>query len=208
MAADILLDTATDQFGRLGFEGASTRAIASASGTAMSAITYHFGGKKGLYLAVAKHIASQIAERQAPLLEATESRFAADPGAVAEILADFMAGFGWMMIAPESERWARFIIREQQEPSEAFELLYHGVMEQILALIVRLATAARPDLSLPDVRAIAVQLMGQALVLRSGRASVCRIMEVDGLDGAVVEVLIARLKANVRAILLPEGQKR
>ncbi len=44
MVSAMLLDTAIDQFGRLGFEGASTRDIARASGTAMSSITYHFGG--------------------------------------------------------------------------------------------------------------------------------------------------------------------
>ena len=65
-----LLESAIDHFGRCGFEGASTRAIAGDCGTAMSSITYHFGGKEGLYLAVADHIAAQIAEEQAPVLAA------------------------------------------------------------------------------------------------------------------------------------------
>ena len=60
MVSTTLLDTAIDQFGRYGFDGASTREIARASGTAMSSITYHFGGKQGLYLAAAEHIAAAI----------------------------------------------------------------------------------------------------------------------------------------------------
>jgi uncharacterized protein (TIGR02217 family) len=47
-----LLDVAIDHFGRLGLEGASTRAIARDAETLMSSITYHFGGKEGLYLGV------------------------------------------------------------------------------------------------------------------------------------------------------------
>ncbi|MGE5722624.1 MAG: TetR family transcriptional regulator, partial [Sphingomonadales bacterium] len=70
MIPNRLLEVAIEQFGRLGFEGASTRDIARASGAAMSSITYHFGGKEGLYLAAADHIARQIADAQAPSLAA------------------------------------------------------------------------------------------------------------------------------------------
>ncbi len=55
-----LIEAAIEQFGQHGFDGASTRDIAAASGTAMSSITYHFGGKDGLYLACADYIAEQI----------------------------------------------------------------------------------------------------------------------------------------------------
>src|SRR5215218_8822062 len=73
MVSKALLDIAIDQFGRLGFEGASTRHIAAASGTAMSSITYHFGGKEGLYLAAADQIAGRVAEIQRPVLDAARN---------------------------------------------------------------------------------------------------------------------------------------
>ena len=31
------------------------------------------------------------------------------------------------MVRPESAAWARFIVREQMEPTEAFDVLYGGV---------------------------------------------------------------------------------
>ena len=40
----------------------------------MSAITYHYGGKQGLYLAAARHIADRMGERLAPALAASEAR--------------------------------------------------------------------------------------------------------------------------------------
>src|SRR3546814_893958 len=43
---DILLRCALELFGRHGFDGTRTRAIAAAAGKPMSAITYHFGGKE------------------------------------------------------------------------------------------------------------------------------------------------------------------
>ena len=55
-----LLDIAISEFGTKGREGASTRGIAAAAGTAMSSITYHYGGKEGLYLAAADRIAERM----------------------------------------------------------------------------------------------------------------------------------------------------
>src|SRR5260370_3068388 len=85
-----LLDAAIDHFGRKGIEGASTRAIATAAGTTMSSITYHYGGKEGLYLAAARHIADRMGERMAPALAAPETRSPEGEGpdaAMTEVLA-------------------------------------------------------------------------------------------------------------------------
>ena len=61
MVQSRLLDIAISEFGAKGLEGASTRGIAAAAGTAMSSITYHYGGKEGLYLAAADRIAERMA---------------------------------------------------------------------------------------------------------------------------------------------------
>ena len=42
-------------FGLHGLEATSTRALAMEAGVNLAAIPYHFGGKKGLYLAVLEH---------------------------------------------------------------------------------------------------------------------------------------------------------
>jgi len=51
--------------------------IAAAAGTAMSSITYHYGGKEGLYLAAADHISSRMAEGMSPalLVEVADGEF-------------------------------------------------------------------------------------------------------------------------------------
>src|SRR3546814_2637825 len=61
---DILLRCALDLFGRHGFDGTSTRAIAAAAGKPMSAITYHFGGKEELYVAASRYLSARIAEQK------------------------------------------------------------------------------------------------------------------------------------------------
>lgn len=55
-----LLLTAADVYGEQGLDGATTRKIAQASGQNIAAISYYFGSKEGLYLAVAQLIAKTI----------------------------------------------------------------------------------------------------------------------------------------------------
>ena len=45
-----LLSASLDVFGRLGFDGASTRQLADAAGVNLQAIPYHFGNKEGCLL--------------------------------------------------------------------------------------------------------------------------------------------------------------
>src|SRR5437868_5125484 len=68
-----LIKAGIDLFGQHGFDSTSTRAIADAAGAQMSAITYHFGGKEGLYLACARYIAEQMHDRLGPVLASSDA---------------------------------------------------------------------------------------------------------------------------------------
>jgi AcrR family transcriptional regulator len=201
MVSATLLDTAIDQFGRLGFEGASTRDIARASGTAMSSITYHFGGKQGLYLAAAEHIAASIRNLQGEAVARAVAAGRESPEAAIEALATVLDGLAQMMLRPETEAWSRFIIREQQFPTEAFDRLFTRAMQPVLDAFVQLIGRARPDLAHREIVAMAILLFGQAMVLRAGRAAVCRALKVDRIDEETAALLRARLRANLLCIL-------
>jgi AcrR family transcriptional regulator len=201
MVSATLLDTAIDQFGRLGFEGASTRDIARASGTAMSSITYHFGGKQGLYLAAAEHIAASIRNLQGEAVARAVAAGRESPEAAIEALATVLDGLAQMMLRPETEAWSRFIIREQQFPTEAFDVLFTRAMQPVLDAFVQLIGRARPDLAHREIVAMAILLFGQAMVLRAGRAAVCRALKVDRIDEETAALLRARLRANLLCIL-------
>ena len=200
--SETLLDTAIEQFGRLGFEGASTRQIARASGTAMSSITYHFGGKEGLYLAAADRIAQGISEVQAPRFAAARAAAIESREQAVEWVLTLLDGFAQMMLSPETEKWARFIIREQQDPTEAFDRIYRGAMEPMANIFIDLLARVRPDLGDRELRALVLLLFGQALVMRAGRSSVCRVMGVEQIDEDTANLLRARLRANAHCILM------
>lgn len=199
--SDRLLDTAVDYFGRCGFDGASTRDIARASGTAMSSITYYFGGKQGLYLAAADHIANKIRERQAPGLEIARNSPAETPDQAIAIMSALMDGFAHMMLCEESVAWSQFIVREQQRPTEAFERLYDGFISNMVSTTLDLITIARPGFDAARTKAMAAMLFGQVLVLRVGQATICRVFETEELTPEIQDLLRARMRANIVTLL-------
>ena len=198
---NVLLETAIDHFGIYGFEGASTRAIAADCGTAMSSITYHFGGKEGLYLAVADHIAEQIALAHGFVLAAANDVPPTSREDAIDRLLALLDGLAAMMLSEDSARWARFITREQQEPTEAFERIYATAMQPLVDTFVRLIAVARPDLEPREQRATGFLLFGQAMALRAGRASLCRVVESEPLDAQAEALMRRRIAANARTIL-------
>jgi AcrR family transcriptional regulator len=202
---DRLLDTAIDQFGRKGIEGASTRAIATAAGTTMSSITYHYGSKQGLYLAAARHIADQMGERMAPALAASEtgSREDEGPDAALSALLTIIDRFVEVMVHPESAAWARFVVREQMEPTEAFDVLYGGVMGQLVdhlsALIVRIGGG---HCDAAEARLKTLAIVGQALVFRVARATLLRVTGWTDIDTGGAATIRRIIRSHTRAILI------
>ena len=201
-----LLDCAVDHFGRFGFEGAATRKIAADCGTAMSSITYHFGSKEDLYLAAAEHIAAQMSEHHRPALEAIASASVDTQEASVERLVNLLDALAATMLGAKSASWTRFITREQQEPTEAFDRIYAVAMRPMTEAFIPLIATARPDLTESEQRATGFLLFGQALALRAARASLCRVMGLAKLDAEAELLLRRRLAAHTRAILSAEPE--
>src|SRR3546814_4388422 len=112
---DILLRCALDLFGRHGFDGTSTRAIAAAAGKPMSAITYHFGGKEELYVAASRYLSARLAEQIMPTMEAaTTAAATGGPADTRHGIRHISSAFTSMMLNHESSASARYGVREQQ----------------------------------------------------------------------------------------------
>lgn len=55
-----LIQTGMHLFGLKGFDGTRTRELATKAGVNQASIPYHFGGKEGLYLAVAHYVVKRV----------------------------------------------------------------------------------------------------------------------------------------------------
>ncbi|MEG3165088.1 CerR family C-terminal domain-containing protein [Sphingomonas sp. PB2P19] len=199
MAHARLLDIAIREFGSKGLDGASTRSIAAAAKTAMSSITYHYGGKEGLYLAAADRIAELMAAMMTESLPFDDA-MTDDPDTARTWIHRILGRLIDKMATDASGDWTLFVMREQMRPSAAFDRIYGGVMGQLvrtLAELVRVATGT-------DMRAAkitTITLMGQVLALRANRATCLRLLDRDALDADDIAQIKARIDANIDAIL-------
>lgn len=199
-----LLDVAIDHFGRFGIDGASTRAIAKDAGTPMSSITYHFGGKEGLYIATASHIAERMGRLLAPAI--AKAAATCQPGCTPEqareaLHAVYEHAVG-VLVSAETAPLARFIVREQANPTEAFNRIYDGLMAPMLArLSFLLGVASGGTLDEKEARIRAITLMGQVLVFRVARAAALRAGGWEDIGARELQTIRAVLADHLDAIL-------
>jgi TetR/AcrR family transcriptional regulator, regulator of cefoperazone and chloramphenicol sensitivity len=197
-----LLEAGLDHFGRVGFEGANIRAIAAAAGANIAAINYHFGGKRGLYLAVANHIVEGISAAIGPIAAeiiaiAAKPRLA--PAEARAALEQFVRTAGRLLAtSPRAERWARFILREQLDPTDAFEIIYNSIMGRMHRTLTALVAAVLElDPESEQARLEAFSLLGQALIFRFARAAVLRRMGWEAIGEEEADRIVAQLARAV-----------
>ncbi|WP_174291131.1 CerR family C-terminal domain-containing protein [Sphingomonas bacterium] len=199
MPHDRLLSIATREFGLKGLDGASTRGIAAAAGTAMSSITYHFGGKDGLYLAAADHVTAHMAANMGETLAAEQAVTDDDPAAARALIHAIFAQLIAGMSDEGSADISLFVMREQMNPTEAFDRIYGGLMGQMLDIIARLVRIATGSDDERSARIMTMLLLGQALTPRLCRASMLRLLHVETIEAADDEAIRRQVKANTDA---------
>jgi len=78
-----------------------------------------------------------------------------------------------MLMEKDTEAWSLLILREQQQPTEAFARLYGGFVGRMLDLMMQLVQRLRNETDDRGARTIVVGLLGHILVWRVSRAMVC-----------------------------------
>ena len=203
-----LIDAGLEVFGRLGFEGASTREIAKAAKANLAAIVYHFGGKEGLHRAVAEHVAASILARIGPTLAVVgDPAAAATPVAARAMLVRLIKNFIEVILgSAEAERWARFIVREQMQPTASFDVIYR-FLGGAATIATRLVAGALGQVEDEEIRIRAFTMLGQVLVFRVAQALVIRRMEWRAVGERERGLIRQVVLGQINAILDTEGKQ-
>jgi AcrR family transcriptional regulator len=201
-----LIEAALDVFGRLGFDGASTRLIAKQAGANLAAIVYHFGSKEALHTAAAEYMVGRIAGLLGPAMAPFAGPEAvASPETARRAFLHLIGTYTDILLGEaEAERWARFIIREQMQPSAAFEVMvkYMGGMHGLGTRFVAVALGIKSE---REAALRTFSLFGQILVFRVANALVLRRMGWTTL-GAKERMEIKRLVLEQTDMLLGGGR--
>ncbi|MGD0640788.1 MAG: CerR family C-terminal domain-containing protein [Roseiarcus sp.] len=200
-----LIRVGLDLFGAQGFEAASTRAIAAAAKTNVASIAYHFGGKEGLRLACADHVAATIRAALGPAAgDAADVARLTPEAARARLAQTIEAIIRFIVVSPAAQAIARFVLREQFESSAAFERFYAGAfapLHERVCAIWAVATGAAADSV--ETRLATLAMLGQILYFRLARRVALRRMGWRDIGPAEAEeirrVLIAHLDAAIAA---------
>ncbi len=199
--------TALKLFGERGFEGASTRDIASAAGVNAPALQYYFDSKEGLYLACVEHIVERVWQEMSGVVgEAEKLLKARAPDA--ELIDAFcaiqarMADF--VFTSSGATDWRLFMARQQagMEPAIGFEILDQRVnrrMSAVTAGIVGRLIGRSPRDSETLIRAMA--LNGQMVVFQIKRRSVLTVLNWDSMTPARLALLKRIVREHTATLL-------
>jgi AcrR family transcriptional regulator len=196
-----LIEVAIDLFGRKGVDAVTTRMIAEAAGAQQSAISYHFRSKDCLYLACAKHISATMRERIAPLLGKSPTDHTIDE---AKSRVELILGAMTVIMMHEGmAATARFVVREQMNPSPTFGVLYDGGMRHIVEpLVALLGIISSGSLTTEELRVRCIALMGQVFAFRFARAALMRLTGWEKVGIEETELVRVAVIAHTRAVLV------
>lgn len=152
MAREKMLHAALDVFGRLGFDGATTRMLAQQAGMNLGAIPYYFGSKEDLYAQAASYLAQAIENRQSPLLAELHNSTVneLDRTALCDRVISFLTAQAKIFLSPEVPvSWMHFFMRAQGDDGLAFDHLRQRVIQPtwntLLPLIGRIIGCPQED---------------------------------------------------------------
>lgn len=172
-----ILLAAGREFADLGYEAATVRDICAAAGVNIAAVNYYFGDKRRLYVMSVKHAHEQRVH-QLPLPAWN------DDVPPTTRLHDFVANLLERMLGDGQAPWqVRLMMREILQPTEACRELVEDYMRPHFAVLVSiLAELAAGRMSEPEVRRLAMSVVGQCFIYRAAGGVVAMLVPEHELE--------------------------
>ena len=203
-----LLEAGIDLFGELGYERASTRAIARRAGVSLPALQYYFGGKEGLHGACAQYVTEDVRARLGPAAERV--RLALDRqdltrAELLELLRAVVEPFLEGLATERPESWALFFARAQGEHTAAFDAIFQQISARLLAIVTEIISRliGKPAGN-PEVTIRTVFIVGQLTLVRRARPIILRALGWPDFEGARLQTLKEVLWASITQSLTPQ----
>lgn len=188
-----LLEAGIELFAELGYERASTRAIARHAGVSLPALQYYFGGKQGLHQACMEYITQDVRSRLGPAAERVRLALARNDLTRAEllellraVLEPFLEG----VAAERPESWALFFARAEGEHTVAFEAMFQHIASRLLQLVKEIiGRILGLSGQSPEVAIRAIFTVGQLTLVRRARPIMLRALGWPDFNGERLAML-------------------
>jgi AcrR family transcriptional regulator len=168
---EIIMETAGRIFAEEGYPKATVRNICRNAGVNIAAVNYHFGDKKGLYLAVLKNYQEMAFRRCPPDLGISKTQ------KPEENLREYIRSFLKRIMDDGHPTWfGRLLAREFTEPSWAFDILVEETIRPSFQLLTEIVAAVmRKSENERSVRLCSMSIVGQCLYFRHSHPVISRL---------------------------------
>jgi TetR/AcrR family transcriptional regulator, regulator of cefoperazone and chloramphenicol sensitivity len=208
-----LVEAAAEIFGTYNLEGATTRQLAQQAGVNQAAIPYYFGGKEGLYLATIEHFFTVHTPQIQVLVAEIESRLSSERVTQTEaldLLKELLERLLEILLRQQTNRsFGRIIIREQMQPTKAFDLIYDRVIRHVhetISALLAVILEREPTDRLVILRTQMV--VGQVLIFLSGRETIRRRLNLTGYSEAEFAEIKAALAEQLDLLRPKRGGRK
>ncbi len=202
---DRIIRAAGRLFAARGYEGVSTRALATAASVNLSAIAYHFGGKDKLYREVLRRLVVDSDPLIRPVLERLRSAPAlvGDRAALAELAAWFVHHLLGTILSDDRVGWQMaLLMREFHQPSAGFPIVLEGRVNPLHDALAGLVSAATGRaVKAPETLLLTHAVIGQCMSFGAVRSVVWARLGWDRYTPDRVASVIATVVPAVLAML-------
>jgi AcrR family transcriptional regulator len=205
-----IIASAIQSFAARGYASASIREITARAGSNSSLVTYHFGGKAGLYRETMRFI---LERRGASLVELVR-RLPTGPGAprpdVIRGLQEYIRKTMELLlpagpVSPLEDASMVLLARELEMPTAEFAPVLEEFIRPIAAYMDQALASLRPDLEEPARFAMSLSIQGQMMYLRNA-LGVLRLVRGDPGYPRDLGALIRHFTGfSLRGLGLPEA---
>lgn len=198
-----ILEAAGKVFAEVGYSRATVRDICRQAGANIAAINYHFGDKKGLYLAVLKHYQEISLQTYPPdfgMKNSTKPQ---------EKLRAFIRSFLLRAMDEGRPAWfGKLMAREFTEPSWAFDILVEETIRPNFQLLTEIVGAILEKSSKDrNVRLCSMSIIGQCLYFLHSHPVITRLYPGESFGRRQIDELTGHITLFSLRGLMKEKRK-
>jgi AcrR family transcriptional regulator len=199
-----IMEAAGEIFAEEGYPKATVRNICRQAGANIAAINYHYGDKKGLYLAVLKHYQELSFQTYPPNLgiEKTQSP--------EEKLKAFIRSFLMRIMDDGRPAWfGKLLAREFTEPTWAFDILVEETIRPSFEILTSIVAAIlSKGAKEREVRLCSMSIVGQCLYFRHSHPVISRLFPGEVFGPKQIDELTEHINLFSLRGLMKEKNKK
>jgi AcrR family transcriptional regulator len=207
-----LLETALQLFSSKGLDATSVRELASAAGTNIAAVNYHFGSKEALHTEVLRYgfrRLSEIQPRLDALLEKARAEWTKTHSitVVEEGLVAFIHLFMTTVASPD-QRCLLVFDREKLTPNPAVQKIIQEFFAPVGRVLSGFIALLLPGESQQTVMLTTYSVISQCVHLRNARPTIRHFAKREALDPEFVALMATHISTFTLAALRGMRQEK